>query len=209
MLQAICAASMAIVPLPQQGSYSGSRSSLAIGPAAGGDHGGGQRFLQRRIALVFAPAALEQRLARGVDVEREAVGGQVGVDAHIGPLGVHIRAHAAALSRKRSQTASLILSAAKFRLVSGLCCAVTSTLMLCLRREPDFPRHLAGGAVQVLLVAVLGVATAAPARAGPAGCAGSAAWRRARRRRSQHAAARGSAGPGAIRPVMRCTSAAR
>jgi len=35
------------------------------------------------------------------------------------------------LARKRSQMASLILSAAKFRLVSGLCCAVISTLMVC------------------------------------------------------------------------------
>ena len=33
--------------------------------------------------------------------------------------------------RKRSATASLILSAAKFRLVSGLCCAVTSILKVC------------------------------------------------------------------------------
>ena len=35
-----------------------------------------------------------------------------------------------ALTRKRSHTASFTLSAAKFRLVSGLCWAVTSTLML-------------------------------------------------------------------------------
>jgi len=36
-----------------------------------------------------------------------------------------------ALARKRSHTASLTFSAAKFRLVSGLCCAVTSTLIDC------------------------------------------------------------------------------
>ena len=36
-----------------------------------------------------------------------------------------------ALSRKRSHTASLILSAAKLRDCNGLCCAVTSTLILC------------------------------------------------------------------------------
>ncbi|MDT4867136.1 hypothetical protein FQZ97_1020290 [compost metagenome] len=35
------------------------------------------------------------------------------------------------MSRKRSQMASLIFSAAKLRLVSGLCCAVISTLMVC------------------------------------------------------------------------------
>src|SRR3546814_10334830 len=34
-------------------------------PAAGGDHGGGQGFLERRVALVLTPAALEQRLTRG------------------------------------------------------------------------------------------------------------------------------------------------
>jgi hypothetical protein len=67
MLQAICAASMAMVPLPQHGSYSGTRR--VGGPAAGGDHRGRQRLLQRRLALVLAPAALEQRLARGVDVQ--------------------------------------------------------------------------------------------------------------------------------------------
>ena len=36
------------------------------------------------------------------------------------------------LLRKRSATASLILSAAKFKLLSGLCCAVISILKLCL-----------------------------------------------------------------------------
>ena len=35
------------------------------------------------------------------------------------------------LWRNRSATASLILSAAKFNEVSGLCCAVISTLKLC------------------------------------------------------------------------------
>ncbi len=35
-----------------------------------------------------------------------------------------------ALWRNRSATASLIFRAAKFRLLSGLCCAVTSTLKL-------------------------------------------------------------------------------
>ena len=47
----------------------GGRALAAI-PPGGGKHGGGQGFFQRGIALVFAPAALEQRLARGVDVQR-------------------------------------------------------------------------------------------------------------------------------------------
>ena len=62
-----------------------------------------------------------------------------------------------AVSRKRSQTASLILSAAKFRLVSGLCCAVISTLMLCLGVNQCSHATGLGGAVQVLFAAVLGV----------------------------------------------------
>jgi hypothetical protein len=62
MRQAICAASMAMVPLPQQGSYRAGVLAVRV-PAAGGDHGGGQGFLQGRVALVLAPAALEQRLA--------------------------------------------------------------------------------------------------------------------------------------------------
>src|SRR3990167_8241750 len=46
-------------------------------PAAGGHHGGGERFLERSVALVLAPAALEQRLARGVDIDGGFIGGQV------------------------------------------------------------------------------------------------------------------------------------
>jgi hypothetical protein len=41
----------------------------------------------------------------------------------------HVGRTPPALARKRSHTASLIFSAAKFRLFSGLCCAVTSTLI--------------------------------------------------------------------------------
>jgi hypothetical protein len=92
-------------------------------PAAGGDHGGGQGFLQRRLALVLAPAALEQRLARGVDVQRGGVGGQVGIDAHVGPLGVRRRGARRFSGGSGRHTASLILSAAKFRLRSAGCAA--------------------------------------------------------------------------------------
>jgi hypothetical protein len=68
-------------------------------PAAGGDHGGGQGFLQRGVALVLAPAALEQRLARGVDVQRGLIGRQVHMDAHVGPARVHIGALAALVAK--------------------------------------------------------------------------------------------------------------
>ena len=44
-----------------------------VNPAAGGDHGGGQGFLQRRFARVLPPAAFEKRLARGVDVDGDSI----------------------------------------------------------------------------------------------------------------------------------------
>ena len=69
-------------------------------PATGGQHGGGQGFFQRRVALVFAPTAFKQRLARGVDVNRHLVGGQVHVNAHVGPMRVYAGAHVVELVAK-------------------------------------------------------------------------------------------------------------
>ena len=60
MPQAICAASMAMVPEPQQGRARRAACFGRAAPAGGGEHRGGQRLLQRRIAGVFAPAALER-----------------------------------------------------------------------------------------------------------------------------------------------------
>ena len=42
-------------------------------PAGGGQQGGGEGLLERRLAGVVAPAALEERLAREVGVQRSAV----------------------------------------------------------------------------------------------------------------------------------------
>ena len=51
----------------------------------------------RRVAGVLTPAALEERLARGVDVEHAVLGGEMGEHWHVGQLGFDARAHAAGL----------------------------------------------------------------------------------------------------------------
>ena len=125
-------------------------------PAAGGQHGGGQGFLERCVALVFTPAALEQRLARGVDVNGDGVGGQVRVDAHIGPARVHVRAHIE-LVPKAIRHRILDLERGKVQAVQRTVLRCDLNLEALLGREPDFPGHIAGGAVEVLLTAVVGV----------------------------------------------------
>ena len=124
-------------------------------PATGGDHGGGQGFFQRRVALVGAPAAFEQRLARGVDVERQRFGREVGVDAHVGPGGVDAGALAA-----------LVAKAVGHRVFDLECGKVQAGQRAVLRRdvdlegllggEPDFPGDVAGRVVEVVFVAVVG-----------------------------------------------------
>jgi hypothetical protein len=93
--QAICAASMAMVPLPQQGSYSGtpvgrravSQPLAAIIAAARVSFSGASPLSSRQPRLNSgSPEVSMYSVAR--------VGGQVGIDAHVGPLGVHVGAHA-------------------------------------------------------------------------------------------------------------------
>ncbi len=60
-------------------------------PAGGGEHRRGERLLERRFALVGAPAALEQRLARAVHVDRGAFSARVEDDLQVGPRGVDVR----------------------------------------------------------------------------------------------------------------------
>ena len=124
-------------------------------PATGGDHGRGQGFLQRRIAFVGAPTALEQRLARGVDVQREGFGRHVGINAHVGPGGVHI-----------GTLTAFVAKAVGYRVFDFEGRKVQAGQWAVLRRdvdfesllgrEPDFPGHFAGGVVQVVFVAVIG-----------------------------------------------------
>ncbi|MNI56375.1 hypothetical protein D3C73_1113720 [compost metagenome] len=52
-------------------------------PAGQGQHAGRQVFAQRRFALVQPPAALEQRFARRVQVQRSRMAGQEQVDARV------------------------------------------------------------------------------------------------------------------------------
>ena len=123
-------------------------------PAAGGQHGGGQRFLQRRIALVLAPAALEQRLARGVDVNRHRVGGQVDIHAHVGPAGVDAGAHVVELVAKAVGNRVLDLQRGKVQALQRAVLGGDLDLEGLLRRKPHLPGHAAGNVVQVFLRAV-------------------------------------------------------
>ena len=55
-------------------------------PAGEREHAGGEILAQRRHVDVTPPAALEQRFARRVEIERRLALGEVGVDAHVRPL---------------------------------------------------------------------------------------------------------------------------
>ena len=55
-------------------------------PSAKREHARGEILAQRRDVGVPSPAALEQRLARRVEIERRLAFGQVGVHAHVRPL---------------------------------------------------------------------------------------------------------------------------
>ena len=123
-------------------------------PAAGRNHGSGQSFFERRVALVFTPAALEQRLAGGVDVNRHGIDCQMRVNPHIGPARVDIGAHVKFvpeavghcvldLERRKVQAGQRAVLGGDFNL-EGL-----------LGREPDFPGHRCGRVVKILLTAVL------------------------------------------------------
>src|SRR6185503_4926994 len=65
---------------------------LAGLPAAQHHDAGGEVLAQRRLALTGAPAALEERLTRGVEIERGLVFFEEGVDAHFGRGALDARA---------------------------------------------------------------------------------------------------------------------
>ena len=87
---------------------------------------GGEIFPERRFSRGQAPAALEQRLPRGVEIERKFAIGQMALDRNIGLVGIYAGRRPES-RRTLSHTASLILSVTKLRLVSGLLVAETST----------------------------------------------------------------------------------
>ena len=132
-------------------------------PAGGCQHGRGQGLLQRRFALDLlaptlgiAPAALEQRLARGVGKQRGMVEAhvqhewQVGVArVHAGPLARGFAHHVAhgVLDAQRGE-----IHAAQR---AALCIHVRAK---CLRgRDPVEPGHASRQVVEVVLVAVRAV----------------------------------------------------
>ena len=170
MLQAICAASIAMVPRRSRG-----RTAAAPGvaaPAGGGEHGRGQRFLQRRLALVLAPAALEQRLARGVDVQR----------AHAFRRGAHrCRSGRWVSTLGRSP----VVAERRNGVLDPQRGEVQALQRAVLRRHLDLeasrcgvnhsPGHAAGERRTGRSRCGRACGTASPARAAPAGCAGSGA----------------------------------
>jgi len=120
-------------------------------PAAGGDHRGGQRFFERRIARVAAPAALEQRLARGIDVEPDLIRPQVGVQAHLGLHGIDAGALAKALAHA---VADRVFDAqgGKVQALERALVGRELDLEGLRGREPQLPQHLVGGLVERVFV---------------------------------------------------------
>ena len=129
-------------------------AGLGVPPAAGGQHGGGQGFLQRRIALVLPPAALEERLAGGVDVERALVGGQVREHARVGPAGLDAGPHAARLGAEAVGDRVLDAQRGEVEALERAVLRGGLDLEGLLRREPDLPGHAARDGVEVVLAAV-------------------------------------------------------
>ena len=68
-------------------------------PVGGGEHGSGQGLFQRGFAGVFAPTALEERFARGIDVEDGVEVVKVEDQAEVGEAGVDAGALACAFTQ--------------------------------------------------------------------------------------------------------------
>ena len=147
MLQAMAAASMAMVPLPQQGSYKDKPRStpLVWGMLGGASPGALRKGMLQPLAASMAAAKVSfkgasplstrhPRLNKGSpEVSMYSVMWSVVRWAYKRTSGhwVLTLGRSPPLARKRSATASLTRKVAKFRLLSGLCWAVTSTLKLC------------------------------------------------------------------------------
>ena len=130
--------------------------AITIGPAAGGQHGGGQGLFQRRVAGVFAPASFEKRLARGVDVQRATVGRQVGINAHVRVARIDIGAHTVGFVAEAVAHRVFDFQRGKVQRGQWAVLGRDFDLDALARGEPNLPGHLARSLVQVALVAVFG-----------------------------------------------------
>ena len=150
---AICAASIAIVPEPQHGIVERAALARRAAPAGGGEHRRGERLLERRVALVLAPAALEQRLARAVDVDRGALGADVQDDAQVGPHRVDVRPLAVLVAHP---VADGVLDAQGGEVEALQRAALRGGVdaQRLARRDPVGPGDAEGERVEVVLVAV-------------------------------------------------------
>ncbi|EWS57770.1 hypothetical protein Y694_04279 [Methylibium sp. T29-B] len=129
MPQAICAASIAIVPEPHTGSSSGPSASRPCQPAAASiaaasvSFSGASPWSSRQPRLNSASPEVST-YSVACSGARCSSSGRSG--RRVSTLG-----RAPSASRIASQTPSLMRSAAKFRLLSGARCAVTSTFRVC------------------------------------------------------------------------------
>ena len=148
MRQAICAASMTMVPLPQHGSYKGSPCSTPAteGTAGGVSPGAVSSGMLQPLAASMAAAKVSFRGASPLSSRQPRLnkGSPVVSKYSVSILSVRCTwtrtsgrwvstsGRTPVLSRKRSATASFTRRVAKFRLFKGLCWAVISTRKLCL-----------------------------------------------------------------------------
>ena len=126
---------------------------LAALPAGRRQHGRGERLLERCLALVFTPAALEQRLAGGVDIERGVALGQVQQQRQVGAARVDARARAGGLAH---HVAHAVLDAQRGEIEALERRALRRHIDLDgLRgRHPVGPAHAAGERVEIVFAAV-------------------------------------------------------
>ena len=136
MPQAICAASMAMVPAPQQGSSSGPSAGRPCQPAAASRAAASVSFRGASPLTSWRPpwASRQPRLKRASpEVSANSVAWSGPTYRTSGRSGwrVSTLGRSPVASRITSHTASLMRRAAKFTLRSGLAWALTSTRSVC------------------------------------------------------------------------------
>ncbi|MCY1517239.1 hypothetical protein D9M68_519090 [compost metagenome] len=125
-------------------------------PARQRQHAGGQVLAQRRLALVQAPAALEQGFTRGVQVQRGGVPGQEQVHAGVRPH----RVDAGAFAFQIAQAVADAVLGAQIAVLQALHRALDGRGVHAqglLGAEPAFPGGVTGQVQDVVFVRDLGV----------------------------------------------------